>query len=60
VLKADDGKILTNGKIYGTKIILSVSEESKSFHEITVDEYNKIAQEIDITPSDTEAENERL
>ena len=43
VLFADEGKVLTNGETYGTHIYLSEKDNPENWHEITEEEYNKIA-----------------
>ena len=48
ILYADDGKILTNGSIYGNEILLASSQDVNSFYEIDAEEFlqkQKIAQE---------------
>ena len=52
VIYADEGKILTNGEIYGRVIFLAAGLSEEDFHEITEEEYNHImeANEPDITP----------
>lgn len=46
VIKAEKGKILTDGTIYGRTIYLAKGRTADEFHEITEDEYNDIiAQE---------------
>jgi hypothetical protein len=50
VLYADDGKVLTNGEIYGTQIFLADGESADDYYEISVEEYEEIlrAQDDDI------------
>lgn len=45
VLYAEEGKILTNGAIYGTVIFLAEDQSAFSFYEITKEEYEKIMEE---------------
>ena len=40
MLYADEGKVLTNGEIYGTKIYLAEGASSDDFYEISEQEYN--------------------
>ena len=42
VIHADDGKILTNGEIYGRTIFLAEGVDEKDFCEITEEEYEEI------------------
>ncbi len=45
-LIADSGKILTNGEIYGSVIVLGEGDSVDNYHEITAEEYeNILAQE---------------
>ena len=39
VLTANDGMILTNGEVYGTKIYLAEGVDESAFYEITREEY---------------------
>ena len=42
VIKAEKGKILTDGNIYGRTIYLAKGRTADEFYEITEDEYNDI------------------
>ena len=45
VIYADDGKVLTNGEIYGSTIFLADGVSEDDFYEITDEEYQKILEE---------------
>lgn len=47
VLKADEGKILTDGEIFGKMIYLAKSRNAEEFHEITEEEYEEIQKQND-------------
>lgn len=42
IIKADEGKILTNGTVYGTEIILSDTDSVQDYREITCEQYEEI------------------
>lgn len=44
IIYADEGKILTNGEIYGRQIFLAESANEFDFYEITEDSYNAILE----------------
>ena len=45
VICADEGKILTNGEIYGRVIFLADGMSEEGFYEITEEEYQKMLEE---------------
>lgn len=45
VIYADDGKVLTNGEVYGKHIYLAEGESAENYHEITDKEYQAIQEE---------------
>ena len=53
ILYADEGKILTNGEIYGKEIFLAEESDSSKFYEISEAEY---AQKL----AEQEKENETM
>jgi hypothetical protein len=44
VLYADEGKILTNGEIYGRQIFLAENLTSEEFYEISEEMYNTLIE----------------
>lgn len=45
VLYADQGKVLTDGNIYGKQIFLADGETADKFTEITEEQYEEILQQ---------------
>ena len=45
LLKADEGKVLTDGEIYGKTIYLAKNRSPEEFHEITEAEYEEIQKQ---------------
>lgn len=41
VLYADEGKMLTNGEVYGSVIYLAENDDGADFYEITQEEYEE-------------------
>lgn len=41
MLKADEGKVLTNDTVYGRVIILGNGDSADNYREITAEEYNE-------------------
>ena len=44
ILYADEGKVLTNGEIYGRQIFLAEGLSEENFHEIAEAEYDEMMQ----------------
>ena len=49
VISAEEGKILTNGEIYGRVIYLAEGVSAEGFHEITEAEYEEITAKEAVT-----------
>ena len=45
MLKADEGKVLTNGEVYGKIIVLGNGDKAENYHEITDEEYWELMAE---------------
>ena len=50
ILYADEGKVLTNGEIYGKQIYLADGVSADSFYEITDAEYAEKVKQEEKTP----------
>ena len=59
-IKANDGRVLTNGEVYGTVIYLGVNDSPDNWHEITEEEYRKILESEQATEEDYLKSLERL
>ncbi|MDD4516338.1 hypothetical protein [Massilibacteroides sp.] len=44
-LIADDGKVITNGSLYGTIIDLGAGDKASNYYEITFEEYQSLQEE---------------
>ena len=44
IIYADEGKVLTNGEIYGTQIFLAEGLKADDFREIPMEEYKRITE----------------
>jgi len=50
MLKADEGKVLTNGKVYGKVIVLGNGDVAENYCEITDEEYWELMAESEELP----------
>lgn len=48
VIEASEGFILTNGIAYGSSVALGAGDSPDNWHEITVEEYEKITGEQEV------------
>ncbi len=52
MLKADEGKVLTNGVVYGKTILLGSGDSAENYHEITDEEYWELQAESEESLND--------
>ena len=52
MLKADEGKVLTNGEVYGKIIVLGNGDVAENYREITDEEYWELMAEGEELPDD--------
>lgn len=52
MLKADEGKVLTNGEAYGKVVVLGNGDKPENYHEITDEEYWELTAEQEELPND--------
>ena len=45
ILKADEGKVITNGETFATVVYLGKNDSSLNWYEITEEEYHQILQQ---------------
>ncbi len=45
IIEASEGHILTNGKAFGKVVALGSTDSADNWHEITIEEYDKIETE---------------
>lgn len=46
ILKAEDGKLITNGDAYGTVVYLAPNDNAENWWEITEEEYEVVLNQI--------------
>ncbi len=46
ILYAEEGKVLTDGEIYGRQIFLAEEKNPSEFYEITEKEYNEVLEKM--------------
>ena len=46
ILYAEEGKVLTDGEIYGRQIFLAEGKNPSEFYEITEKEYNEVLEKM--------------
>lgn len=47
MLKADEGKVLTNGEVYGKVIVLGNGDSADNYYEVTDEEYSVISKTLE-------------
>ena len=60
VIKASNGHVLTDGKVYGKTLYLAEGADASSFYEITDEEYAAMMESGEAENADYEAALERF
>lgn len=60
VIEATEGRILTNGEVFGRTIYLAKGDSGDDFYEITDEEYNSLQESEEATAEDYQNALSRL